>query len=324
MKSLKKLLILLIILALCLGVFMAVKLLRKDPAPIELSDILLYQDNDHIAAISWDYQGESLTLLSSDDGWLLEGEPDFPVNQGYPAMMSSELKSAVPLQTLTKFEKDPAVYGLGDPVLKIRVTNEAGETTGYTVGSFSEQYGGYFLKSDRAEDKLFVADDAFVSAFRCGRRDIVRMEALPVMNRITALSVEDVYHTLTLRSEEESGSEGKILWFASDNGGEEIEASLEKISEYASGVINPKRTGCAAYHADDDLLEKLGLSDGATRIDIAFLNDQGETQHCRMLIGIEKGNERYMRLEDSRMVYLMDASGVNGLLTVTSAFLSLE
>ena len=61
---------------------------------------------DTLSSLSWDYQGQTVTINQTKAGWVVDGQDQFPLDQGLPKVMASRLK-AVGLSTLTEFDPDP-------------------------------------------------------------------------------------------------------------------------------------------------------------------------------------------------------------------------
>ena len=315
MKSLKKLSILLIILLLCVAAFFLIRLFSKDPEPIDAASLRLYPaDTEDITELSWTRGGETTSLVKQDGSWRLKDAPLAPVDQSYPLFMLSAIDELVPIETLTKFESDPAVYGLDAPTCVISVIGSDSRT--FRIGSPAEE-GGYYLKSSAAEDRIYVITKSLLDDFSYGEADIIKLESLPVMSDVVGIEISDQDGDLAIRyfeDPEEAGGTGDSNWYVSEDEGPWQAADLAKISERASGIINLKWASCASYHAEDDELEAYGLGSSAVRAVIEYRSGVSDVASIALLIGNTEGSQRYVRLDGSRMVYLVDQSSVDTLL----------
>ena len=149
MKKLQKLVVLLAVLVVLVGAYFAVTYFTKDPEPIDIEEIAVFTAQpDTLSSLSWDYQGQTVTINQTEAGWVVDGQDQFPLDQGLPKVMASRLQKLVGLSTLTEFDPDPKTYGLDQPELTIRIAQTDGNTTTLSIGTYSTAVGGYYLNSD--------------------------------------------------------------------------------------------------------------------------------------------------------------------------------
>ena len=108
MKKLQKLVVLLAVLVVLVGAYFAVTYFTKDPEPIDIEEIAVFTAQpDTLSSLSWDYQGQTVTINQTEAGWVVDGQDQFPLDQGLPKVMASRLQKLVGLSTLTEFDPEP-------------------------------------------------------------------------------------------------------------------------------------------------------------------------------------------------------------------------
>ena len=324
MKKLQKLVVLLAVLVVLVGAYFAVTYFTKDPEPIDIEEIAVFTAQpDTLSSLSWDYQGQTVTINQTEAGWVVDGQDQFPLDQGLPKVMASRLQKLVGLSTLTEFDPDPKTYGLDQPELTIRIAQTDGNTTTLSIGTYSTAVGGYYLKSDKAPDKLYIVEESLLTAFRYGLYDLVQKESLPTMSSIVGLDVQDGAAQFSVRyveDNEDLAYTDQYSWFLVGPDGTYSIASINKVVELGSGVAGLSWQKCVAYQAANDELAAYGLDDAsAARVTLTYLDDLGQEDEITLLFGSYDGASCYARLQDSSMVYLVDAAIVDPLLTANAA-----
>ncbi len=323
MKKLRKLLILLLVLVLCVGAYFAVTYFNKDPEPIAMEEIAVYTaETDDLAKLSWDYLGQTTTLIQSDGVWTVEADPDFPLDQSYAKVMATRLHNLVALSTLQEFDTDPATYGLDEPVCVIRATTKDGQTTTLSIGSFTSTVGGYYLTNDQTPAQLYIVEENVLTAFKYNLYDLVKKESIPSMSSIISLDVADGDNQFSVRYFEDSSGMAytdEYSWFTMNADGSYSAASINKIVDLASNLANLSWQKCVAYQASEEELASYGLDEEtAARISMGYLDDQNQEQTFTLLFGNYENTSCYTRIEGSQMVYLVDASIVDPLLVANA------
>lgn len=318
----KKLLVLVLVLVVCVGVYFAVVHFSKDPDPITMDAIAFYTvEAEDLAKLSWDYQDQTVTLIQSDAGWQVESDPEFPLDPGLPKVMATRLHDLVALSTLTEFDPDLSNYGLDKPVAVIRATTRDGQTTTLSVGSYTSTVGGYYLLDDQTPEQLYIVEEPLLKAFSYQLYDLVQKESIPAMASIVRLSVKDGDHSFLVQYFEDPGDltyTDQYSWFTQDSDGVYRAASINKIVSLASNVANLSLKKCVAYEATDQELTAYGLDDAsAAVIAMGYQDDLKQEQTFTLLLGNYDGDSCYARIQGSRMVYLVDASVVDPLLVAT-------
>lgn len=326
MKKFRNLFLLLGVLVLFVGVYFAVTLINKDPEPIALEEISIFSsESDNLASLSWDYNGETITLLQGDDGWYVDGVENFPLDTSFPRLMATQLNNLIALSNVKEYDPNPATYGLDKPVCTIRASTKDGREIALNCGLYTSTVGGHYLTSSSAPDQLYIVAEDLIKAFSNGLFDMIKKETLPSMSGITGLEVTDGDHHLKAGYIEENAGlaySDEYYWFTQTADGLTT-ASINKIVDLVGSIATLQWQSCVSYDASEKDLAAYGLTDqDAARISIGYTDSANAEQTLTLLIGNYSGSSCYARLEGSSMVYLIAASSVDSVLTANAANLT--
>lgn len=321
------LLILTLTLGLLIGGYYLVGALTKKE-PVKDTSPLLSVTQDSLRRISVTYSGDSISLLRDKDGWGLENEPSFPLDQGQVKVMAGALQNLTPKSEIP----NPAAladYGLDHPQIEIALSD--GDTDAVLkVGDYNELISGYYLLYN---DHVYTVDSSVKTAFSKALCDLAIKEEIPVFDRINAVTVSNSGTKTVLRYDEDgrdTAYSGAFQWFLDSAEGappldpQRMQSYLAKLE-----VVWQK---CAAWNATDEQLRSFGLEDGVPSVSVDYTDtetvDTGtkdangnpvkqtvETGKVfRLLFGAETEGGRYARISGSRMVYVLAAADCEELL----------
>lgn len=294
MKRMKKVLLLLLVLALLAGATAAVKLTAKDVPNQEDTAVTVFSLNpEAVTALGWDYS-EKISFTSGDDGWVCDQDAAFPVDETYLTAMLDALTEVTSTKTIETPENLDQ-YGLEVPVCKITVSD--GEDHTLAIG-LETAVGGqrYFSNGD---GNVYLVADSLLEKFQYGLYDVLKQQTLPQVENLSGLTVETPGGGYTITRQEGSNLtySDDYVWFWDgrplDN---ELTGSL------LSTVTNLNLSRCVDYNADD--LSQYGLD--APTVTATVLGG-GEAAYT-LEIGNSDGDTCYLHLQGSRMVYQLDAA----------------
>ena len=157
MKRTKKLIGLIVILAVLLAGYFAVMALvpkedtntataTDESADKATVDVLSLKAED-VDKIAWTYNGTPLCVVKGESGWLLADDQDFPLDSTCVSDMMSQLKD---LKATRSFEaQDLAEYGLDTPKCIIIATGSDGTETVIKIGINNAITSEYYLSLGR-------------------------------------------------------------------------------------------------------------------------------------------------------------------------------
>ncbi len=177
MKKQKKQLILLVVLLLLLvgGYFGLVKYnewseqKEQDKA---LSEVIAVTDLEveAIEAISYDYDGETLSFVKDNDTWVYEGDTSLTITQSYLETMAKRM-AAIEAELEIPNVTDMEQYGLGDSARKVKVVT-ADNTYSFLIGDYNSISYVYYWGVEN-DSTVYVVGGTNVSCFNYGLEDLV-------------------------------------------------------------------------------------------------------------------------------------------------------
>lgn len=301
MKRGKKLIALALVLVLLVGAVAAVQSLNgtEDAAGTEevtadTGSEILKLDSGDVTALCWNYS-EAVAFEKGEDGWRYAEDEAFPVDESYLTAMLSALSSVTAYKTIESPE-DFDQYGLAAPVCAVTVTAE-GEIWNLAIGSetaIGDQR--YFSIGD---GNVYLVDETMLDSFAYGLYDVLKLEEIPEMTDVTGLEVVTADQAYQITYEESSGKaySDSYVWFMEDT-----PLDTELTETLIGRITSLAWSACADYNAAD--LKTYGLDVPAATVTVQY--DQGHS--FTLEIGDVTEKSCYVRLPDSNMVYLVDAS----------------
>lgn len=327
MKRGKKLLALLLLLALILGAAYAATLLTPEAVEEEKTTYttVFALDTEEVTQIGWDYS-EPLSFTKEGDTWVYDADSAFPLDTAFLDTMLDSLKEIQSSKTIEAVE-DWDQYTLEVPVCEVTVT-AGGTTHTIKIGEETTLGGERYLSI--GDGNAYLVDSSILDAFRYGLYDVLKMESIPDMRDVLGMTVVSGNGDYEIQRLENSGLaySDEYVWFL---GEKPLDTELtEKLLRY---VTDMSWQECVNYNAED--LSKYGLDAPAAAITIRYLetvqaatnetdsdgNTVYETREQEKTYTLEIGSEAkegyYVRIKDSRMVYLIPTNVAETLLYTT-------
>ena len=280
-------------------------------------------EEDQVTAISWTYQGETISLSQQDNGgWVNTEDEAMPIDKDKVEEMLSSLQSVVSTRSIENPE-NLSDYGLEDPACSINVTEQDGTVLAFSIGDYNSVSGQYYLLY---QDTVYLVDSTLLSAYSVSQQELIAYETLPDLSDTSSISIASGSSQLQLVHETE-GMEAytyntdAYTWFSQQ------EDSYTPLSTSAVNDLKSKITGmsflsCESWNADADSLVEYGLSQPAGTVTVAYLEDTEDEdsteepaeQTLTLLLGDYTEDGCYVMLEGSKMVYTIDSTTADALL----------
>lgn len=301
MKKRKALFLLLGVLILLLAAYFALSYWNKgreekeaeeaEASKIYVTDI----GSDDITAISYNVGNGDMEFEKEDGTWYYTADRDFPLTQSYPENAAEAMGRLEADRELTDGDK-LADYGLEDPAYTVQLTQSDGTVTDICFGNTT-------------------GDCYYVTAGDTG-----------VVYTVSATVIEDLNYTLDDMAQLDEypgiGSGNLVKEVITENGesttyDSENEDQSEDIAAVAGGLGAVALSEAADYSVEDEDLAGYGL-DEASRITVEATYTQDEEEKVLTLyLGGEDGEgNRYVMLNDSRIVYLISDEICNNILNI--------
>ncbi len=317
----KKLALLSVVLVIMIGAsFAAVKMNSDSQNENSEESSIFTLDTDKVSALSWTYQGETISFSHSDDGWHNSNASDFPVDKTYIDNMLSALSDVKSDKTIESVE-DLSEYGLDEPACTITVAMD-GDTKlliGNETGIGGERY---FYTGD---GNVYLVDTALLDSFSYGLYDLVKKEDIPDMSKLSSFRV-DSDTQLIIDYLENSGLtySDDYVWFLRD-GDSYLTLDTELTDDFVRTVTGLSWGECVNYNADDSALTGYGLSAPSAVVTVNYVegsdtdSENSTTKENSAEFVLEIGgyvdDSCYARISGSKMIYLIDREVCDTLLS---------
>lgn len=338
MKRNKKLLILLLVLVLAAAALIIIKTVSsKSDDEDTTTDISVSSlTADDVTAVEWANDSGSIKISRDSSGsWSYPADSAFPLSQSEAKEILTAAASVSSDLLVTDAPEDLADYGLKTPAVTVDITMKDGSTVSYSIGSENTLHSEYYFKLSSSDSVYLVSSD-MEKTFTQGLLDIVQMEELPDIDTVNSVAIEPSGHSvMQIRYYADGLStcytpEYKHFLISGSSYIPVDETTGKGLFNEISGL---SWTSCAAYNATDDQLAAWALDDAsATKVFAEYTynekTDSGETEtdgstvyttektagSLTLLVGASDSSNVYVRLKDSRMVYLVAQSSVTDML----------
>ena len=308
MKRSIKLLVLVVVLALCVGGYLGVQQLNQTQQVSEETGTfdLTARVAEDLTGLSWTANDTTFDLTHDGGAWQRTDDPAFPMDQDKTQAVADDLLA---LTATRKIENvtSPADYGLAEPAFTVTARWQDGTETTYAMGDDTPFGDGYYLLLSGQDTVIYTIEDDLSDIFDTTMNALAVLETIPAAENVTRLTVGDSLD-LTL-AEASLTINPDQLWYAAEgypvDGAEDLVEAIQAISW----------DELVTASASDEELTAWGLDDAATAVTLY----DGENAVVSILLGNndDDGNY-YARLLESAMVYTVAAADVSDLLTVAA------
>lgn len=291
MTKAKKMSILLGVLVLMIIVYFAAKKLggEKEENSIEISNIKA----EDISDISWQYNGEEISLSQKDGSWTRADEQDFPVNQTKVSEIADALSNLKASQKVDGENSED--YGI-DSGMEIKLKLTDGNEMTFTVGGNNNILGKCYIAVS-GDDGIYLIDNTLKTSLECSWDDLLQKENIPYISDANEISI--TYGGVTATAVQSEDKDGNAEWKNGD-----IVLDTENVEKIKTGLNSIAWTSCVEYKADSAKLSEYGFDNPQ-----AVLEWKSDTQENKIEFGNNTDSgEIYARIKDSDMIYTVSAS----------------
>lgn len=298
-KKKKRLLCLLLVLPLLLVILALMKNYNrsqeeKQEAEEEAAKVYAAEIAD-VRSVSYRTESGEYTFEKEEDVWVYKQDPDFPLAQTYPEQIISTFGKLEALREL-KDGDDLEAYGLKDPAYTVKLTDAEGEETTLSIGNaVGEDY--YLLNN--TSGKIYTVSSSVTGTLQHTLEEMAQLDSYP------NIGSGNLKKEVITRGDE-------VTVYDSEN-----EDDAKNITAVAGGLGAVSLSSAADYSVEDKDLKGFGL-DEASRITVeATYTKDDEEQVLTLYIGGEDGDgNRYVMINDSRIVYLISVDVCDNILNV--------
>ena len=142
-------------------------------------------NTEDVTKVSWTYADETITLIDAGEGWMLEEDSQFPLDESYLNTMLTTLSDIQATKTIESPE-DLTQYGLEEPTCSVTVTAES--VSKIVIGDETGLGGQRYLSV--GDGNVYLVDSSILDSFAYGLYDIIQMETIPSMRDVRSFVTE--------------------------------------------------------------------------------------------------------------------------------------
>lgn len=237
-----------------------------------------------IVSLKFDVGSGEMEFTKENDTWYYAPDRDFPLVQSYPEDMAAAAGNIIADRELTDGDALED-YGLDEPVYTLECTDSEGNVTQVCFGNTT---GDYYYVTVGDTGKVYTVESTITDSFNYTLADIAQYDEYPSIG-----SGNLVKEVIT--------QNGETTTYDKDNEDQE-----EDITAIAGGLGAVSLTEAADYSVADEDLAGYGLDETARITVEATYTQDDEENILTLYIGGEDGNgNRYVMVNDSRIVYLI-------------------
>lgn len=261
----------------------------KEEETVKVTDL----KTSEITGVKYDLGTGEMNFEKDGDTWYYTADKDFPLRQSYPKTVSDamgQLSADRELEDADALEE----YGLDHPTYTVTLTDEDGTVTTIKVGNATGN--DYYATVDDTE-KVYTIPATSLDDIQTELDQIAQLDTYPSIGSGNL-------------KKEVITQNGETTTYDSEN-----EDQAEDVAAVAGGFGAVKLSEAADYSVDDADLAGYGL-DATSRItvEVTYTSDD-EDQTMTLYIGGENGSgDRYVMMNDSRIVYLISDEICNNIL----------
>lgn len=308
----------------------------KEAEEKDTSVDLVSLEADDITAVSFTADQNEVEFDKKDDTWTEKSDADFPVNQDTVDSAVKGVASLTADQEISDVE-DLSEYDLDSPQNTITLTTADGDTT-LEVGMESSN-NQYYVKKADDDNNVYLVSSTSIEPFMGTLYDFAESGTFP---SVTSATITDV------KVDKENGYEitqdaDNLFWNVSDG------KTTEKADTTKAGTVT-SAVGSLAYdkfvdynctddskygfddpyavitvkYTEDEATESDEDSDESTDADTSDEDSSGDEQETQTVektltiyVGDETGDDRYVKVDDSKEVYTITKDSLTDILDST-------
>ena len=286
---------------------------EKETEENDTSVDLVSLEADDITAVSFTADQNEVEFDKKDDSWTEKSDANFPVNQDTVDSAVKGVASLTADQEISDVE-DMSQYDLDSPQNTITLTTADGDTT-LEVGMESSN-NQYYVKKADDDNNVYLVSSTSIEPFMGTLYDFAESGTFPSVTSATITDVKvDKENSYELTQDADN-----LFWNVSDGKTTE-KADTTKAGTVTSAIGSLAYDKFVDYNCTDD--SKYGFDDPYAVITVKYTEDEQETQTVEktltIYVGDEAGDDRYVKVDDSKEVYTITKDSLTDILDSTMA-----
>lgn len=293
MKQKKTMLIMVIVLAVLFALYGGLKAwnshsekqkkAKEDKEKVSLVDV------KSLKSFAYESDGSKMSFTKDDGEWVYDEDDGVRLNQSTIKSTAKEITGLTAVRKLSDPD-EKSDYGLDSPDYTVTYTAKDGTKGTIQIGNAA---GDNYYAMIEDSDAVYTISGTLVSDLVFDLSSLTENDTLPSIS---------------------SGNLKKVE--VTQNGKTTTYKKKKERAELAGGWGTISLTQCADYNVKD--LAKYGL-DEANRITVTTTykdSTSGDKKTCTVYVGNVNGDNRYVQLKDSNMVYEVGSSIVENMMSV--------
>ena len=295
---------------------------EKETEENDTSVDLVSLEADDITAVSFTADQNEVEFDKKDDSWTEKSDANFPVNQDTVDSAVKGVASLTADQEISDVE-DMSQYDLDNPQNTITLTTADGDTS-LQIGMESSN-NQYYVKKEDDDKNVYLVSSSSIEPFMGTLYDFAESGTFPSVTSATITDVKvDKENSYELTQDADN-----LFWNVSDGKTTE-KADTTKAGTVTSAIGSLAYDKFVDYNCTDD--SKYGFesttdeaaadtSEDADASDEDSSEDEQETQTVEktltIYVGDETGDDRYVKVDDSKEVYTITKDSLTDILDST-------
>lgn len=284
---------------------------EKETEENDTSVDLVSLEADDITAVSFTADQDNVEFDKKDDTWTEKSDADFPVNQDTVDSAVKGVASLTADQEISDVE-DMSQYDLDSPQNTITLTTADGDTT-LEVGMESSN-NQYYVKKADDDNNVYLVSSTSIEPFMGTLYDFAESGTFPSVTSATITDVKvDKENSYELTQDADN-----LFWNVSDGKTTE-KADTTKAGTVTSAIGSLAYDKFVDYNCTDD--SKYGFDNPYAVITVKYTEEEQETQTVEktltIYVGDETGDDRYVKVDDSKEVYTITKDSLTDILDST-------
>ena len=284
---------------------------EKETEENDTSVDLVSLEADDITAVSFTADQNKVEFDKKDDSWTEKSDANFPVNQDTVDSAVKGVASLTADQEISDVE-DMSQYDLDNPQNTITLTTADGDTS-LQIGMESSN-NQYYVKKEDDDKNVYLVSSSSIEPFMGTLYDFAESGTFPSVTSATITDVKvDKENSYELTQDADN-----LFWNVSDGKTTE-KADTTKAGTVTSAVGSLAYDKFVDYNCTDD--SKYGFDDPYAVITVKYTEDEQETQTVEktltIYVGDETGDDRYVKVDDSKEVYTITKDSLTDILDST-------
>lgn len=284
---------------------------EKETEENDTSVDLVSMEADDITAVSFTADQNEVEFDKKDDSWTEKSDANFPVNQDTVDSAVKGVASLTADQEISDVE-DMSQYDLDNPQNTITLTTADGDTS-LQIGMESSN-NQYYVKKEDDDKNVYLVSSSSIEPFMGTLYDFAESGTFPSVTSATITDVKvDKENSYELTQDADN-----LFWNVSDGKTTE-KADTTKAGTVTSAIGSLAYDKFVDYNCTDD--SKYGFDNPYAVITVKYTEEEQETQTVEktltIYVGDETGDDRYVKVDDSKEVYTITKDSLTDILDST-------